>query len=296
MISCNTCFDVSVIIVNYNTWDLVYDCISSIYEKTIGVSFEIIVIDNNSINKKQNILEQFPDVRIYFLSNNIGFGKANNEGVKVINGKYVFFLNSDTILLNNVLFELYRYMEQNNKVGICGGNLYTLDLYPNMSYSKFPSLFKEIFSVLGFVKQENNLDCFNRGDSKAIDGYISGANIFLRCRLLENIAFDPDFFMYYEDVELSYRIRRNGYEIHSVPDAKIVHLQGMSSEKKEMNESLQFCLIESKLLYFRKTSFLWIVLYLFYSFKSVLAIFYFSIIGNDIKKKMWYRVFKFIFY
>ena len=181
--------DISVIIVNYNTWHLVYDCISSIYEKTKGVSFEIVVVDNNSINKGQVVLERFPDVKVCLLPENIGFGKANNEGLKYTNGKYVFFLNSDTILLNNVLYELYEYMEKNSMIGLCGGNLYTSDLYPNMSYSKYPSLLKEIFSIWGVSNQESDLsELFNNGVSRAIDGYISGADIFVRRSLLVDYA------------------------------------------------------------------------------------------------------------
>ena len=95
--------DVSIIIVNYNTKNLTLQCIDSIYEKTIGVSFEIIIVDNNSTDGSQELLSQ--DNRIVFVEagENLGFGKANNLGVEKSNGKFIFFLNSDTILVNNAI-------------------------------------------------------------------------------------------------------------------------------------------------------------------------------------------------
>lgn len=93
--------DVSVIIVNYNTSDLVKNCITSIMEKTKNVSFEIIVVDNNSKDGSvETIINEFPQVRVFPLKENVGFGKANNIGVQHAKGRYVFFLNSDTVLLN----------------------------------------------------------------------------------------------------------------------------------------------------------------------------------------------------
>ena len=101
--------DVSIIIVNYNTKKLTSDCINSIYEKTTGIRFEVIVVDNNSSDGSQDLF--FFDFRIKFVEagENLGFGKANNKGVEIASGKYVFFLNSDTILVNNAvkLFDLY---------------------------------------------------------------------------------------------------------------------------------------------------------------------------------------------
>lgn len=282
--------DVSVIIVNYNTRELLCDCISSIYTYTKNISFEIIVVDNNSGDGSVNVIaHSYPQVQIIPLKENIGFGRANNIGVQRACGKYLFFLNSDTVLLNDALSICYDYMEKNPQVGICGGNLYTEDLSPNMSYSAFPSLLTEILLMIG-IKYSCEIDnLFNMtGNNKAIAGYVSGADMFVRRCLFEGNVFDPDFFMYYEDVELSYRIKKRGYEIHSVPEAKIIHLQGMSTKRN--NESTQIYLIQSKLLYFNKTSFFFFLLYLSYFIKSVMAIIYFSLFKSNSKKEFWQRI------
>lgn len=283
--------DVSVIIVNYKTCNLVQNCIKSIYDLTKNIDFEIIVVDNNSGDGSvEAIVRSWPQVQVIPLKENIGFGKANNVGVKRACGKYVFFLNSDTVLLNDALSIYYDYMEKNPLVGACGGNLYTKDLSPNMSYAAFPSLCTEILLMIGINKFSCDIDdLFNTtGNNKAIDGYVSGADMFVRRCLFEENVFDPDFFMYYEDVELSYRIKRRGYEIHSVPEAKIVHLQGMSAKKN--SENTQFYLIQSKLLYFKKISRFFSLLYISYFIKSIMAIIYFSLLKNKRKKEFWQRI------
>ena len=146
--------DVSIIIVNYNTYDLTLDCINSIKEKTNNIKYEIIVVDNNSPNR---IIEnlKLENVRLVLNSKNGGFGYANNIGNKYAKGKYLFFLNSDTILMNNAIFELFEFMEKKSNVGICGGNLYTLEHKPTISFERFkPSLINTVDNYLGdFLKK-----------------------------------------------------------------------------------------------------------------------------------------------
>lgn len=114
--------DVSVIIVNYNTKDLILNCIQSIYEKTKDLTFEIIVSDNDSKDDSiKQISSQFPEVKIIENKKNLGFGMANNEGFKIAQGKYVFCLNPDTILINNAIKFLYDFMEHNEECAAGGG-------------------------------------------------------------------------------------------------------------------------------------------------------------------------------
>ena len=133
--------DVSIIIVNYNTKNLTLQCIDSIYEKTIGVSFEIIIVDNNSTDGSQELLSQ--DNRIVFVEagENLGFGKANNLGVEKSNGKFIFFLNSDTILVNNAIKCFYDYSinHQQLKLGAIGCLLENRDGEKVHSYGFFPT-------------------------------------------------------------------------------------------------------------------------------------------------------------
>jgi len=140
--------DVSIIIVNYNTAKLLMDAIDSVFEKTEGVTYEIIIVDNNSpSNPKDILIERYGDKIIYLgLSENIGFGRANNEAAKIAKGRNLFFLNPDTILLNNAVKILSDYLDDNPCVGCCGGNLVDRDGKPTKSFSRYfdSLLFDEI--------------------------------------------------------------------------------------------------------------------------------------------------------
>ena len=133
--------DVSIIIVNYNTCELTKQCIDSIFEKIDGVSFEVIVVDNDSKDDSIKVLSQ--DSRITFVASdaNLGFGKANNLGVEHSLGKYIFFLNSDTLLVNNAVKLFFDFMEQhqiNKSVGAIGCLLMDNKLRRIHSFADFP--------------------------------------------------------------------------------------------------------------------------------------------------------------
>ncbi|MDC5348150.1 glycosyltransferase, partial [Acinetobacter baumannii] len=116
--------DVSIIIVNYNTYNLVLQCIESVIKNTKKISYEIIVVDNNSPNREiEKLNEIYPNVKLVLNTKNSGFGIANNIGNKYANGKFLFLLNSDTIVLDNSIYTLYKFMVENPCVGACGGNL-----------------------------------------------------------------------------------------------------------------------------------------------------------------------------
>ncbi len=227
--------DVSVIIVNYKTVNLILDCIRSIYEQTEGVSYEVIVVDNNSEDGfQERIQDCFPKVVCLPLSENIGFGRANNEGLKIARGRNIFFLNPDTLLLNNSVKYLSDYLDAHPNVGVCGGNLYDVEMRPMHSYRMYlPGILWELNDLLGGNLVDKLLWGKNRqfnhtGKSRSV-GYITGADMMVRREVLDKVGcFSPRFFMYYEETELTYRIKKAGYKVVSVPQAKIQHLEGKS--------------------------------------------------------------------
>lgn len=244
--------DVSIIIVNYNTAELLKDCINSIHEKTKDIIYEIIVVDNDSTDNSVEIVKKkFPNVKLIESDKNLGFGRANNLGAGHAKGKYLFLLNTDTLLINNSIKILFDFFEAYPKTGVAGGNLYHKNLKPNFSYAKnFPSLWN-IFLYRSQIKKlyTNKRDIFNHtGKAKKV-AFIIGADFFIKRELFNQLhGFDPDFFMYVEDCELSYRIHKLGYDSISVPESKIVHLQGRSSntdQKLRME-------IKNYILYFKK--------------------------------------------
>ncbi|MDR1809420.1 MAG: glycosyltransferase family 2 protein [Prevotella sp.] len=244
---------VSVIIVNYNTAALLDECIESVIQKTEGVSYEIIVVDNRSeAGSLDSLVGKYQDVHFLFSGENLGFGKANNWGGKESNGKYLFFLNPDTLLVNNAIAILYEYMRQHPEAGICGGNLYSENMKPASSYYDTDMLAYEYKILLNRERKPG----FNKTGQPKDVNVIVGADLFISKQLFdEQNGFDPDFFMYFEEVELCNRIQNKGYKIVSVPQAKIIHKQGGSAENK--NDELKKWSYEehwySKLVYFSKT-------------------------------------------
>ena len=234
--------DISIIIVNYNTLELTKNTIDSVIEKTTGIKYEIILVDNASTDGSIEYFEKNYKDKIIFLKNkeNLGFGRANNKGIEIAKGKFIFLLNSDTLLINNAIKILFDYMKLNSKVGVCGGNLYDIKLNPVHSYlEKIPSIKTEInyfFNILGKVlkKISKRRDDFNYSKLVKEVGYITGADMMIRKSVLEKVGvFDEIFFMYSEEAELTYRIKQAGYKIMSVPMAQIIHLEGKSTKFKD---------------------------------------------------------------
>ena len=138
--------DVSIIIVNYNTKDLIKNCIDSIYEQTKDIKFEIIVSDNGSVDGSiEMIKSEFPNVILIENNANLGFGTANNRGLKIAKGKYIFYLNSDTVLLNNAVKYFFDYWETSpdkDQIGALGSNLLDENFTLTHSFGNFPSIKK----------------------------------------------------------------------------------------------------------------------------------------------------------
>lgn len=246
--------NVSLIIVSYNTKELILDCLKSVYLKTEGIDFEIIVVDNDSKDGSvEAIEEKFPEVIVIKNGENLGFGKANNVGIEHSRAEYVFLLNPDTVLRNNAVKILYDYMNNNPDAGACGGMLYDAEGKRTFSFGRLPSL-KEKVQLVMFphiflskeVRGKINYDDVNNACEA---GYISGADLMIRRDVLDKTGyFDKDFFMYYEETELQFRIKKAGYKICVVPDAQIVHLEGKSSNKSLRREASY----KSEYLYFKK--------------------------------------------
>lgn len=249
--------DVSIIIVNYNTSRLVNDALESIFGRTEGVTFEVIVVDNNTENLSESIrFAPRQDVKLLQLKENVGFGRANNAGLKLASGRNIFFLNPDTVLLNNAVKILSDYIDSHQDCGACGGNLFNEDLRPARSFRKiFPSavsLVMETFTGHFYEKlRSGGNPVFNVSGKPQDVAYIVGADIMFRHADLDRLgAFDPAFFMYYEEIELCHRFRKAGYRIVSVPQAEIQHLAGKAGMMGEGKATLHY---QSSQTFFRLT-------------------------------------------
>lgn len=238
----NTVMDVSIIIVSYNVCELITKCIQSIYEKVKQTTFEIIVVDNASIDDTvKNLRFNFPDVKLIVSEDNIGFGNANNLGASEAEGKYLLFLNPDTELINDAVSELYLFMESHLNVALCGGNLFTPDMLPNKSYEMFLPGFSDAIAYVFKIPITKTMDEFNKILIPKCVAWIQGADMFMRHSIFDQIGrFDKRFFMYFEEPVLAQKIKNINMDIYSVPSACIIHYEGASDKKKTITTYYYF--------------------------------------------------------
>lgn len=247
--------DVSIIIVNYNTKELLHDCLDSIYKQTMDISFEVIISDNGSLDGSVEMLRNdFPNVILLENKANLGFGKANNRGAEIATGKYLFLLNSDTILLNNAVKEFYDYAEKQEKL-LLGSFLYDIDQNVTVSYGKFATplimLKRIIYVTFPFIL---NLrlkvkPLIITPEEKDVD-FICGADLFLEKKLFQELkGFDENIFMYCEDEDLCLRALKKNYKCRVITTPKIIHLEGKSSKISKVKRNI---MLKSYKYYFLK--------------------------------------------
>lgn len=229
-------YDLSIIIVSYNTCSLIIKCIESIYEFSENLTIQIVVSDNASSDNTVKILEtRFPDVFILKNGRNLGFAAANNRAINFAKGRFILFLNPDILLLEPVFRKMIEFLETNNNAGMVGCKLLNSDGSTQGSFFKnFPTLtnrFLDIIYMEKLFEKKNRNESSNRSAEKV--AAIAGACMFMRRSLIEDLGgFDESFFMYCEDIDLSHRVHQLGYNIYFLGYLKMLHYQGESSKIK----------------------------------------------------------------
>jgi GT2 family glycosyltransferase len=256
--------DISIIIVNYNTLDLTKKSIDSIFEfRPENLKIEVFVVDNASTDGSKEHFEK--DNRIIYLysEENLGFGRANNIAIAKSRAKYIFLLNSDAYLIEDVLTPFYDFMEnpENQMVACCGANMID-DKGKNTTIGGHLPTVKESCASLGFAVfflsyyrkyLAGGMKHYpEKGTIYEID-YVLGADMFLRKSVVDKVGgFDPDFFMYYEESEMTFRFKKYGYKSYILANTKLVHLEGSSSNTPELKIKKEKFFSECRYLYFEK--------------------------------------------
>ncbi|MBN8669409.1 MAG: glycosyltransferase [Chitinophagales bacterium] len=237
---------ISVIIVNYNVKYFLEVCLHSVLRATNGFAAEVIVVDNNSTDgSMQMVAEKFPTVIRIENKDNAGFGRANNQGVAIAKGEYILFLNPDTVMPEDFFTKTIGFMDAHPEAGSIGPKL--LDgkgQFAPDGKKSFPSLSVAIFKTTGINKVFSKSPYFNKyyavhigEDETAAVDVLSGCCMLVRTAVLPKIggAFDEDYFMYCEDVDLSYRIQKAGYQNIYFPEATLIHYKGESTRKATLS-------------------------------------------------------------
>lgn len=237
---------VSVIIVNYNVKYFLEVCLHSVSRAAKGMEVEIIVVDNNSKDGScAMVRDRYPSVVLIENTDNKGFSKANNQGVEIAKGEYILFLNPDTVMPEDFFTKMVGYMDTHPEAGSVGPKL--LDgkgQFAPDGKKSFPSLSVAIFKTTGINKLFSRSPYFNKyyavhigEDEVAEVDVLSGCCMMVRSKLLPQIggAFDEDYFMYCEDVDLAYRIQKSGYKNIYYPEATLIHYKGESTRKATLS-------------------------------------------------------------
>lgn len=258
---------ISIIIVNYNTKELLINCINSIYKETKEVNFEIIVVDNNSKDGSEDaIKEVFKNVIFIQTGENLGFGRANNVGINRSKGKYIFLLNSDTILCNNSIktfFDFYEeYDNKIGKIGALGGELLQdngkLRNHSSQYFPKMQDEFKIIWNAFiskiskkGILNIKKEVVLEQNEKFKRVD-YVTGADLFIcKSKMIEVGCFDKNFFMYFEETDLQKRLINMGFTNYLISGTEIIHYEGGSFAKKKSGIRA-YMLDQSRFYYYKK--------------------------------------------
>jgi len=251
--------DLSVILVNWNTRQILQDCLESIYRETAGVSFEVFVVDNASGDgSAQMVRQRFPQVRLIENDVNRGFAAANNQAIARASGDYILLLNSDTIVLDNALAKTLRVARRHPETGIVGCRVLNADRTLQPSCFMAPSLLNllllttylsRLFKRNRFFGRER-MTWWDRTDQRPVE-VVTGCFMLIRRQVIHDIGLlDEDFFMYGEETDFCWRAGQAGWQLLFTPEAEIIHLGGASSRQVRPEMILQ--LRGSILLFMKK--------------------------------------------
>lgn len=242
--------DLSVIIVNYNVKHFIEHCLYSVINGLKNIEHEIIVVDNNSNDGSQSLIrKEFPEIKLIINKKNLGFAKANNQALKIARGRYVLLLNPDTVVQENTLGHCIKFMDDNPEAGACGVKMIDgKGRFLPESRRAVPKPSTALYRILKLNNLFPRSGIFNRYylghlpvDKVSEIEVLTGAFFFIRKKVLMETSFlDESFFMYGEDIDLSYRIIKAGYKIFYLPEPSIIHYKGESTKKGTLNYVIHF--------------------------------------------------------
>ena len=239
--------DLSIVILNYQTFELTKNTINSIFEYEYPFSYEVLLVDNASGDDSLSRLKDYFKDNVIFIESreNNGFAAGNSQALKIAKGKYQLLLNSDTIVWENTLESIYYYMEKHTDVGATGCRVLLengdLDKACKRSFPNVKNSFFRLFHIPTKSKDDNyNLDSLPDDGVYEID-CLTGAFMFIRKEALDEVGFlDETFFMYGEDIDLCFRIKQAGWKIVYYGKSKITHFKGASSKKQKSKLIYEF--------------------------------------------------------
>ncbi len=237
--------ELSIVIVNYNVKYFLEQCLHSVLKALTNIKSEVFVVDNNSVDgSAQLIREKFPQINFIENQENVGFSKANNQAIRLAEGKYILLLNPDTIVEENTFSRIIDFMNQNPEAGGLGVKMIDgKGAFLPESKRGLPTPWVAFYKMFGISKLfpkskkfgKYHLSYLDENEIHEVD-VLAGAFMLLRKKTLDEIGLlDETFFMYGEDIDLSYRITLGGYKNYYYPETTIIHYKGESTKKGSLN-------------------------------------------------------------
>jgi len=248
--------DLSVVIVNWNTRELLSQCLRSVYETAGDVSLETLVVDNASTDGSVEMVRRmFPQVRLIENAENVGFARANNQAMAIGQGRYVLLLNSDAVLRPDALQSMCRFMDHHPETGIVGAKLLNPDGTFQASYMNFPTIMDEVLLLtkLSRLFHPSYFPSHSLAGSQEVKeaDWVTGACLMIRREALEQVGgLDEEYFMYSEEVDWCWRVKQAGWKVFYTPEAEVLHWGGQSIGQVPLRKRAR--VYRGKLLFFRK--------------------------------------------
>jgi GT2 family glycosyltransferase len=245
-------YEISIVIVSWNVQEYLRQCLNSLkadVDQTL--KSEIIVVDNNSSDNTIAMLARdFPEVKLICNKDNLGFARANNQGIEISRGKFVMLLNPDTEVKKGCISTLISFLQSHDKVGVVGPKLLNLDGTLQASGVNFPSLAN---SLLGYfrLKKEMSGTYFVYSNQPIMVNALVGACLLTRREVIDQVGgLDGDYFMYVEEADWCHRIQNRGWHVYYVPEAQVYHRKGSSARHVPLETYVR--LRESRILFLLK--------------------------------------------
>lgn len=259
----------SLIIVSYNTADILNECLTHLFQYSENEDMEVFVVDNASSDGSAAMVKKhFSHVHLIENRINMGFAAANNQAYKLARGDYIILLNPDAFITPGTIKNAILFMENHPECGLAGGRLVNLKGRLDPSARRFPNSINKFFTLSGLSDRYPSSKIIGRGDFKFFDhnsvmevDWVPGTFTIYRKKMLVSLSgklFDERFYIYYEETDLCLRAKSNGWKVFFIPDAQVIHVGGASAKKradltydKGGSQVLKFRM-RSEYLYFRK--------------------------------------------
>ncbi len=251
--------DVTIVIVNWNTREILKNCLKSIYDDAGPVEYEVVVVDNGSTDGSVDMIKAgFPRAQLIENNKNRGFAAANNQGIALARGRYVLLLNSDTIILDRAVAKTVDFADKHPKAGVVGCRVLNADKTLQLTCFRFPSILNEVLASLYLNKLfprnkffgRYRMSWWERNDIREVD-VVTGCFMLVRKEAIDEVGvMDERYFIYTEEADWCYRFMQSGWKRLFTPNAEIIHLHGASGSQQRPEMALQ--LRGSGLQYFKK--------------------------------------------